>query len=345
MHLQKYLHVVFEGGMLSFVISSDRKEQEEATNFTNKLLYSEKYFTQYITHQNKDISCFNFNFTYYFHSLRRRTMYLQLSIISILCLTFVVIHCENSTKSYTSTTETATTTTTTDADADVVVTSKTNSLPTTAATREESFQSKILYLPQEETFVTFNDSTELHRLSKRRFMPLPPTGRLNKPVYLNEWWKGPSKRQHQTTTERSSHKVITKATSTDSVIRSLVPPKFEKRQDYYHDYPRTFEPLEGIFSPHGSMLDRNSDFYYILPILLVIGLGSFLIPIISTFFTAMITSGGLAGGCCRRRRITEKNTPDLGEKINSLWDSLEKSISKYSKTFSSLADFDLKPNS
>ncbi|RWS31819.1 hypothetical protein B4U80_02602 [Leptotrombidium deliense] len=36
----------------------------------------------------------------------------------------------------------------------------------------------------------------------------------------------------------------------------------------------------------------KSEFLYILPILLVIGLGSFLIPIMSTFFTALITSGG-----------------------------------------------------
>ena len=72
-----------------------------------------------------------------------------------------------------------------------------------------------------------------------------------------------------------------------------------------YDYEgRTYEPVEGWHHP-GQQLDRTSDFYYILPILLVIGLGSFLIPIISTFFTAMITSGGM-GGCCAKRSTREE---------------------------------------
>lgn len=168
-----------------------------------------------------------------------------------------------------------------------------------------------------------------------------------KQFYSNEWWKQPSKLTTVNEKRKKQQQVRNNFIKSHSTIRSLIPPpKFEKRQDYYHD-SRGYEPLEGIFSSHGSMLDRNSDFYYILPILLVIGLGSFLIPIISTFFTAMITSGGLAGGCCRRRiRLLERNQQQLfPDKISTLWDSLEQSLSKYSKTFASLADLnDFKAN-
>ena len=105
-----------------------------------------------------------------------------------------------------------------------------------------------------------------------------------------------------------------------------------------YDYEgRTYEPVDGWHHP-GQQLDRTSDFYYILPILLVIGLGSFLIPIISTFFTAMITSGGL-GGCCAKRNTREdmdgktkegkQLNPLLSNKINNFWDTLEKSFSKF----------------
>ena len=89
-------------------------------------------------------------------------------------------------------------------------------------------------------------------------------------------------------------------------------------------------------------MDRTSDFYYVLPILLVIGLGSFLIPIISTFFTALITSGGV-GGCCGRKTRGSRDNHLLFDKINNLWDSVEKSFSKFSRNFTiTSADEDLK---
>lgn len=197
-------------------------------------------------------------------------------------------------------------------------------------------------LPLDTAFTRLNESESLSASPTVKYLPINRH-------YTSEWWNGPKftpihQRQQQQSMRRKMKNGTNKSTSAS---RSLsAPPKFEKRQDYYHDTRTGYEPLEGIFSSHGSMLDRNSDFYYILPILLVIGLGSFLIPIISTFFTAMITSGGLAGGCCRRRiRLMEKNQHLFPDKITSLWDSLEKSLSKYSKTFASLADLnDFKNN-
>lgn len=99
------------------------------------------------------------------------------------------------------------------------------------------------------------------------------------------------------------------------------PSSIMKRHDNFQS--RTFDTLDGWV---GGGLDRTSDFYYILPILLVIGLGSFLIPIISTFFTAMVTSGGV-GGCCgrRKRRHEGKPKPLLLEKINEIWEMFEES--------------------
>lgn len=107
-------------------------------------------------------------------------------------------------------------------------------------------------------------------------------------------------------------------------------PQVIKRHDKFQG--RTFDTLEGTW---GGPMDRTSDFYYILPILLVIGLGSFLIPIISTFFTAMVTSGGLAGCCGRRKRRHESSgeKPFLLEKINDLWESFENSVSKFTTNF------------
>lgn len=119
-------------------------------------------------------------------------------------------------------------------------------------------------------------------------------------------------------------------------VKKTQTPMNNRRYDYEG---RTFEPVEP-WHHGGQQLDRTSDFYYVLPILLVIGLGSFLIPIISTFFTAMITSGGI-GGCCAKRSTREESiqskskdsrdmNPLLSDKINTFWDSLEKSFSKFS---------------
>lgn len=119
-----------------------------------------------------------------------------------------------------------------------------------------------------------------------------------------------------------------------SNVKKKQTPGNNRRYDYEG---RTFEP-DG-WHHGGQQMERTSDFYYILPILLVIGLGSFLIPIISTFFTAMITSGGI-GGCCAKRSTREESAgktkdgrdvnPILSDKINSFWDSLEKSFTKFS---------------
>ena len=109
-----------------------------------------------------------------------------------------------------------------------------------------------------------------------------------------------------------------------------------RRQDYDFSMPRTFDHID----PYGGhAVDRTSDFYYVLPILLVIGLGSFLIPIISTFFTAMITSGGI-GGCCGRKARGFRENPVLFDKLNSFWDSLEKSFVKFSKNFTITSSLD-----
>lgn len=106
----------------------------------------------------------------------------------------------------------------------------------------------------------------------------------------------------------------------------------KRRQDYEIPLTRTFDHMDPYGG--GQSLERTSDFYYILPILLVIGLGSFLIPIISTFFTALITSGGI-GGCCGavRKNRGSREHPLLLDKINNFWDSLEKSFGKFSKNF------------
>jgi hypothetical protein len=96
---------------------------------------------------------------------------------------------------------------------------------------------------------------------------------------------------------------------------------------------------DGLFDSYGyggGLSNEKSDFYYILPILLVIGLGSFLIPIISTFFTAIVTSNGAIGGiggCCgRRKRRYIKPMFDI-ETIYDVWDTVEKSIEKLTNNF------------
>ena len=80
-------------------------------------------------------------------------------------------------------------------------------------------------------------------------------------------------------------------------------------------------------------ISEKSDFYYILPILLVIGLGSFLIPIISTFFTALVTSNNAIGGCCGRRKRRYMKPNFAIETIYDIWESVEKAIEKLSNNF------------
>jgi hypothetical protein len=79
-------------------------------------------------------------------------------------------------------------------------------------------------------------------------------------------------------------------------------------------------------------LERH-DFYYILPILLVIGLGAFLIPIITTFFVALISSqGSYCGGRKKRSYQTrDEEKPFLQQRILEVWSLLERAFDSQGK--------------
>ena len=104
-----------------------------------------------------------------------------------------------------------------------------------------------------------------------------------------------------------------------------------------HVIPQRISRNDNNFFDHyfGGMSVERSDFMYVLPILLVIGLGSFLIPIISTFFTAIVTSSSGVGGCCGRRKRHQsfygeiKNAFGLNN-LQDLWYKFEKAIEKFS---------------
>lgn len=83
-----------------------------------------------------------------------------------------------------------------------------------------------------------------------------------------------------------------------------------------------------LFNGHGQYggMDR-SDFYYVLPILLVIGLGAFLIPIITTFFTALVTSNtALCGRRKRNDHFVVDWKPLLHEKVLEMWTTVERAF-------------------
>lgn len=103
-----------------------------------------------------------------------------------------------------------------------------------------------------------------------------------------------------------------------------------------HVIPQRISRHDNFFDHYfGGMSVERSDFMYVLPILLVIGLGSFLIPIISTFFTAIVTSSSGIGGCCGRRKRQEslygeiKNAFGINN-LQDLWYKFEKAIEKFS---------------
>lgn len=130
---------------------------------------------------------------------------------------------------------------------------------------------------------------------------------------------------------------------------------FVKIGDYYRNYRfvaptnhiRRTVPLVPEFLERGFMSDmiyghhhglqhygqhhfglERSDFLYVLPILLVIGLGAFLIPIITTFFITLISSQG--SYCGRRKRSVprkEENEFILNEKVGDLWRAFEQAFS------------------
>ncbi|KAI1307223.1 hypothetical protein HDE_00825 [Halotydeus destructor] len=108
-------------------------------------------------------------------------------------------------------------------------------------------------------------------------------------------------------------------------------PMAQRRQQFSDRIGRGYSPYPIYhgedYGGGGSGVEKNQEFYYILPILLVIGLGSFLIPIISTFFTAMITTNGTVGGCCgRKRRRGDKVKPLLAPSVEKFWDILVGSL-------------------
>ena len=111
--------------------------------------------------------------------------------------------------------------------------------------------------------------------------------------------------------------------------QQLKPYSTFERRNYIKplDHP-IHEPHHHYTPEHGI---EKSEFYYILPILLVIGLGSFMIPIISTIFTAMITSnnGALGFGCCSKRRDQNFRSfqNDWQEKLLNLWSNVEQVFS------------------
>uniref|UniRef100_T1KRR9 Uncharacterized protein n=1 Tax=Tetranychus urticae TaxID=32264 RepID=T1KRR9_TETUR len=94
-------------------------------------------------------------------------------------------------------------------------------------------------------------------------------------------------------------------------------------QDY--QYQRRGYEDYGLFAGHHGGMDR-SDFYYVLPILLVIGLGAFLIPIITTFFTALVTSNTALCGRRKRNDHLVGWKPRLQEKVLEMWTTVEKAF-------------------
>lgn len=110
-----------------------------------------------------------------------------------------------------------------------------------------------------------------------------------------------------------------------------------------HPFPVVTSPLKSDYFAHRNDDDAGpfsysnvdkSDLYYVLPILMVIALGAFIIPVITTFFTAIITSNSV--NCERRRRssssakINPLNFDEhlvLNERIADLWHIFNKAFS------------------
>jgi hypothetical protein len=89
---------------------------------------------------------------------------------------------------------------------------------------------------------------------------------------------------------------------------------------------RGYEDFHLFNGGHYGGMDR-SDFYYVLPILLVIGLGAFLIPIITTFFTALVTSNtALCGRRKRNDHFVLDWKPLLQEKVLEMWTTVERAV-------------------
>lgn len=139
------------------------------------------------------------------------------------------------------------------------------------------------------------------------------------------------------------HSDASSLSSSASSLSSLPPflwqlsPSYNTNNVKRHTKSQRMARYDGWFDGMGEGAVEKSEFYYVLPILLVIGLGSFLIPIISTFFTALVTSSGAIGGCCGRRKrrgsVVDIN-PIFGiDSIYEIWDSVEKAIEKFAKAF------------
>jgi hypothetical protein len=132
----------------------------------------------------------------------------------------------------------------------------------------------------------------------------------------------------------------TLSSSTPS-LSSMPPYLWQLKPSYYgnnrqHSKLERMARYDGLFDFYPGGAIEKSEFYYVLPILLVIGLGSFLIPIISTFFTALVTSSSAIGGCCgrRKRRGSLEMEPifSIGS-IYEVWDSVERAIEKFANAF------------
>ncbi len=133
----------------------------------------------------------------------------------------------------------------------------------------------------------------------------------------------------------------TLSSSTPS-LSSMPPFLWQLKPSYYGNYRQDSKSermarYDGWYDSFPGGAVEKSDFYYVLPILLVIGLGSFLIPIISTFFTALVTSSSAIGGCCGRRKrrgsLVEMEPIFSIGSIYEVWDSVERAIEKFANAF------------
>lgn len=105
-------------------------------------------------------------------------------------------------------------------------------------------------------------------------------------------------------------------------------------------YTHTYAQHGGFPNTHGLAhhaadahdVHERTEVHSLLPIITVIGIGAFLIPLFTTFFTAMISGGG---SCCSNRQtaLKERNgdpldfrNQNLYEKTKDIWKQVEKAM-------------------
>lgn len=128
-----------------------------------------------------------------------------------------------------------------------------------------------------------------------------------------------------------------------SLVLSRQPQQYDST-DQIHLYPESYgSPYSTLQAEHRNNpryydydydLAYRSDFYWLIPLVIIIGIGALLLPLCSLFMTTMVSNGAINLTGRRRRRSISDTRDSLSNQVLQIVTKVEEALIHFSKYYS-----------